>query len=94
MLHTRKLRKRKGSCQILVNCGRGSTSTTSSSKITASSNDWSSSGWVSFPPRRRGELYRDMKPWICSGKSDPWRRKRRQHEAGGIHRQPGWSSCL
>ena len=38
------------------------TSITSSSKITASSNAWSSSGWASFRSRPRGALYRDMKP--------------------------------
>jgi hypothetical protein len=47
--------------QLLVNCGRASTSTISSSKIIASSNDWSSLGWVSFRQRPQGELCKDMK---------------------------------
>jgi transposase, IS6 family len=52
--------KAEGVMPALVNCGRVNTSTTSSSRITATLNGWSSWGWASFHSRLPGEPCKDM----------------------------------
>ena len=53
--------KAEGIMPAFVNYGRGSISTTSSSKTIASSNGSSSLGWASFPLKRQGERFKDMR---------------------------------
>jgi DDE superfamily endonuclease len=53
--------KQKEPFQTPVNCDQLSTSTTSSNKITASSNDASNPDWASFLLRPHGTRYKDMR---------------------------------